>query len=173
MEDEILIFCENEKIADYAQLVARFGKPEDVAEDFFAGLDVKIVSRFAYNKLRVSYLVLAVVLISALSVGVVRICDHYETQQLVSNSYTAETFVHPNGTECDVFYVKTQHKGHDVWWEYHTCNGKYLYLSIPPEDSDGTEPYATDIYLNYNGTVVHWTRSEDHVMWIQSYDVRA
>ena len=173
MEDEILIFCENEKMADYAQLVARFGNPGDVAEDFFAGLDVKVVSRFAYGRLRVSCLVLAVVLVSALSVGVVRIYDYCRMQQLVSNSQAAETFVHPNGTQCDVFYVKTQHEGHDVWWEYHTCNGKYLYLSIPPKDSDGTEPYATDIYLNYDGTIVHWTRSENHMMWIQAYDTRA
>ena len=147
MEDEVLLLCEREAVS-YLDLVEQFGEPRDVADDFLAELDVKAVSRFAYRNLRLSYFALAVVLAATVSLAAVQIVGYLNAQMLVSNSQTAETFVHSDGTVCNVFWVKTQYQGKDVWWEYHTCTGKYLHLCRQPADADGTEPYATDIYLN-------------------------
>ena len=170
MEDEILLSCEREAVS-YLDLVEQFGEPRDVADNFLAELDVKTVSRFAYRNLRLSYFALAVVLAATVSLAAAQIVSYRNAQMLVSNAQTAGTFVHPDGTECNVFWVKTQYQGNDVWWEYHTCTGKYLHLCPPPADADGTEPYATDIYLNENGTIVHWTHTQDYLFWVRVFDI--
>lgn len=170
MEGDIQLFCEEQQKATYAQLVERFGKPQDVASDFFAEADAKAVNRFAYSRLRAAYLLLAIVLVVALSAIVVKTIDYVQTKQLISNLQPADNFIHPDGTECNVFWVRTNFRGEDLYWEYHSC--MYNLRLIPPsEEADGTEPYATDIYLNRNGSIEHWTFGQDHLCWVRVYDV--
>lgn len=170
MEAELLFFCEKQGSAEYEQLAAQFGQPGDVAADFFAEADAKSASRFAYTRLKIAYLLLTVVVVAALSAVAVSAANYAETQQLVSGAQVAETYIHPDGKECTTFWVRTHYRGADVYWEYHSCIGCYLNLSTRPETADGTEPYATDIYLNHDGTMIHWNYSDDNFYWIRVYD---
>lgn len=169
MEDDILLFCETREDAGYAQLVGQFGQPRDVAADFFSELDPKAVSRFAYIRLKAAYLLLTLAAAAALAVVIFSAVNYAETQQLVSGAYTAEAFLHPNGTECSTFLVRTNCNGDDVYWEYHSCIG-HLVLGGSPDKVDGTEPYAVDIYLNNQGNIEHWTFSQKYTDWIRVYD---
>lgn len=170
LEDELLLFCEQQEETSYAQLAERFGRPEDVAADFFAEANPKTVSRFAYRRLKAAYAAFAIVILVALSIVGVIAAGYAQTQKLLSGAYEAETYLHPDGTECKRFVVRTNYRGRDVYWEYTACTGM-LWLTVPPETWDGTEPYAVDIYLNENGTLEHWTFGQEHMMWIRVYDM--
>ena len=169
LEDDMLLFCEEQDTADLLQLTAQFGHPKDVAEDFCAALDPRTVTRAAFTRLKFAYLALAVILVLALSFVMLQAVDCCKTQQLVSGARAGDVFIHPNGTECATFWVRTNYQGRDLYWEYHSCTGRML-LILPPAEADGTEPYATDIYLNANGTIEHWTFGQEHECWIRVYD---
>lgn len=169
MEDDLLLFCEQQDAADYGQLTEHFGYPKDMAADLFNQLDINAVSRFAYLRLKAAYLSLAVALILTLSALTYRAVDCYKMQQLVSGARAGETYIHPNGRECTVFWVRTNYRGRDLYWEYHSCM-ECMHLILPPAEADGTEPYATDIYLNDNGTIEHWTFGQEHAFWIRVHD---
>lgn len=177
MEDDILLYCEEEE-ADYPQIVARFGNPADVAEDFFHTLDAKVVGRFAWNRLRVAYWILAAgFIVSLIGVGV-NFHGYVQTQQLLSNAKTGESckvryhtspFDRAEEGDCTVFIVRTHRKGNDYYWEYHSCVNRF-YNTLPPTDSDGSEPYAEDIYVNINGETTHWHFGEEHTGWYKVFD---
>lgn len=168
LEDDVHLFCEGED-ADYTELKAHFGDPADVAADFFSQADPCAVSRFAYGRLRLAYFLLALTVIASLSIVTVNALDHMKTQQLLGETHTADTVHHLNGEECSKFYVRTNYRGRDVYWEYCSCVGG-MWLSVPPELFDGTEPYATDVYLNNHGVIEHWNYSDENFHWIRVLD---
>lgn len=177
MEDDVLLFCEKEE-ANYAQIVEHFGNPGDVAADFFHALDAKVVSRFAWNRLRAAYWLLSAVLIVSLTGVGVNMYGYVQTRQMLSNARIGESCNHSiymspfdrsKVDNCTVFLVRTHRKGSDYYWEYHSCVNRF-YHALPPTDSDGTEPYAEDIYVNINGDTTHWHFGEEHSGWYKVYD---
>lgn len=150
-------------------LCGRFGAPREAASEFLSGLDPKITSRFVYRRMRFSCGVLAVVLSAALALVGFYGIRYHRAQDLVAHSQLASTFTHPNGTECDVFYVRTKFRGNDLYWEYHTCL-KNMYTVVPTEEMEEQLPYATDVYINRNGTTEHWTFGQKHRCWVRVYD---
>lgn len=169
LKEDVLDYCGTHPCYTLEALEAQFGKPEDVAADFYAQSDPGTVSRYAYTRLRFAYGLLAVLLLISVSVISVNAVRYRKTQQLIGQPHTAQIFVHPNGKVCDEFTVRTNYQGRDVYWQYHSCLGG-LWLTCPPEDSDGSEPYATDVYLNHNGTIEHWTYSDDNFHWMRVLD---
>ena len=168
LEDEILLYCENKNIR-FEDIENQFGSPEDIAADFYVQSDPSVVSRFAYTRLRISYGLLALVVLVAAVLITMNTIKNQNTQYLIDVTHTADTFVHPDGRVCDEFTVRTNYQGKDVYWEYHSCMGGLL-LAIPPENSNGSEPYATDIYLHDDGIIEHWRYSDDNFHWIRVYD---
>ena len=168
LEDEVLLYCENENLG-FEDIQTRFGNPEDIATDFYTQSDPEAVSRFAYARLRISYGLLALVVLIAAVFITVNAVKNRKTQQLIDMPHTADTFVHPDGRVCDEFTVRTNFRGKDVYWEYHSCMGG-LMLTIPPKDPDSNEPYATDIYIKDDGIIEHWRYSDDNFYWIRVYD---
>lgn len=177
MEDDILFFCEGED-ANYNQIAEHFGNPKDVAEDFFHAMDAKVVGRFAWNRLRAAYWILTAVLIVSLAGIGVNMYSYVQTRQVLSNAKTGEFCNHRNRmspfdkskvNDCTVFIVRTHRKGSDYYWEYHSCVNRF-YHTLPPQDSDGSEPYAEDIYVCNNGETTHWRFGEEHTGWYKVFD---
>lgn len=186
LEDDISCFCEEQKQAVYGQLLEVFGDPKDVAADFFSGLDARTVSRYSYRRLKVTYSLLAVVLAAALcSVGW-KLYEYVQTRVFWEYSQGGEpcTVWHPcyqmhkhepyvcmpeGAEDCTVFYLRTQHKGRDYYWEYHSCINRF-YHSLPMEDWNGSEPYARDFYVIYDGIATHWRFDDKHRGWYKIYD---
>ena len=175
LEDDILLFCEKED-AELSQITAHFGDPKDVSEDFFNALDAKMVSHFACNRLKAAYWILAAVLIVSLTGIGMNVYSYVETQQILSNARAGDYCNHPGEIfsrkeldACTVFTVRTHCDDRDYYWEYHSCVNRF-YHTLPPQDSDGTEPYAEDIYVNYNGSTTHWHFAPEHFGWVKVYD---
>lgn len=185
MEDDILLYCGKQEIS-YSQLTERFGKPRDVASDFFAGLDAKAVSRYSYSRLKVTYAILAVVLVVALcSIGV-KLYDYIQTRVFWEHTKSGEACgvwhpcykIHkhepyvcmPEGAEdCAVIRVRTLRDGKDCYWEYHSCINRFNSI-LQPENWDGTEPYAEEFYVTHNGIPTHWRFDEKHTGWYKIFD---
>lgn len=171
LENDILLYCETQGNIDYTRLTEHFGQPKDVAADFFSELDAKTVSRFAYMRLRFTYMILGIVLTASLSVVAINIVDYRNTQKWISGAPEAETYVyHRDGNEYTRFWVKTNYRGCDVFWEYNSYMDG-LFLTREPEEWDGTEPYAEDIYFYEDGRLEHWTFGQDHMFWVRVFDV--
>lgn len=138
--------------------------------DFFAELDAKTVSRLAYMRLKITYLLFTASITAALFGVTVSITDYVNTQKWLSGVPVMQTYTLKNGNEFTGFWVKTNFRGKDVYWEYNSyLDG--MYLIPPPEEADDTVPYAVDIYFYENGTMEHWTFGQDHMFWVRVFDV--
>ena len=165
LEDELLRFCGSQETVTFPQLCGRFGQPCCVASEFLSGLDPKVIRRFMRRCLRVSYGILATAMAAALFLVGSRGLEYYRTRELVANAQSAACFTHPDGTECDVFYVRTNFRGKDRYWEYHTCL-RNMQLTVPQDETFENLPYATDVYINRNGETEHWTFGQEHMCWV-------
>lgn len=168
LEDELALSCGQGEAA-FDQLAEQFGLPEEVAANFLAELDVKVVSRCAYNRVRLAYLTLAAAVLAALVLAVVQ---YTAKAQPIANVREVDAHTHVNGEACESFWVKTQFRGQDVYWEYHSAYDGLLFLSDIPEDADGTEPYAVELYLNHKGELSHWKFGQLHRFWVKVHDTK-
>lgn len=182
MADELTLFCGEQETGE-AALLARFGTPEAAAAEYLEGLDGGVMSRYAYRRMWAAYGLLAAVVVLALSGIGLKLWDYRRTESLLANSQTGEFCYHHDrkdvlvygdrekaANHCTVFYVKTNWKGQDYFWEYHSCTNRFYY-GPAPRDWDGTEPYAKDVYVNINGEVTHWHSGEEHRGWVKVYDI--
>lgn len=170
LRENMLLYCETQENTDWKQLTVHFGQPQEVAADFCSELDAKTISRFAYMRLRFGYMLLGIVMTAALFIVSINTVDYMNTQKWISGAPKTETYVHKDGKEYTRFWLKTNFRGKDVYWEYDSYLGG-LFLSIEPEGWDGTEPYAEDIYFYEDGQLEHWTFGQHHMFWVRVFDV--
>ena len=186
MADDIQLFCEAAECATLGQITEEFGDPRDVAADFFAGLDAKMVSRYSYTRLKVTYGILTVVLVLALCGVGVKLYEYIQTRIFLEHIQSGDACgiwhpcykMHkhepyvcmPEGAEdCTVILARTLRDGEDCYWEYHSCINRF-YVIPQPDNSDGTEPYAEDFYVTNDGVTTHWRFDEKHTGWYKVYD---
>ena len=170
----------------FVQICEEFGDPKEVAADFFAGFDARVVSRYSYTRLKITYGILAVVLVIALCGVGVNLYEYVQTRIFLEHTQSGEACgiwhpcykIHkhepyvcmPEGAEnCTVVRLRTLYKGRDYYWEYHSCVNRF-YTILQPEDWDGTEPYVEDFYVTNNGVTTHWRFDEKHTSWYKIYD---
>ena len=170
LTDELILFCSDRETANFLQLTEHFGAPEDVADDFLAELDPGKRNRYACRQMKLAYLTLAAVSLLSISMIAGKAGSYLKTSRFVTESRTAETYIHKNGTACSMFWVRTCFRGDDVYWEYHSCDNQFYLTGRPPEETF-TDPYATEIYTTVGDTVTHWTFGQDHRFWIKVHDV--
>lgn len=169
-----------------AQISEEFGDPKEVAADFFAGLDAKAVSRSSYTRLKITYGILAVVLVIALLGVGVKLYEYVQNRVFLENIQSGEACgiwhpcykMHkhepyvcmPEGAEnCTVIRLRTQRKGRDYYWEYHSCIDRF-YTIPEPVGWESLPPYAEDLYVTNKGVVTHWHFDDKHTGWYKIYD---
>ena len=186
LEADLELFCEDRESVTYQDFLQSFGEPKDVAADFFTGLDAKTVSRYSYTRLKVTYGILAVVLAAALCGVGGKLYEYVQTRVFLEHRQSGEACgvwhpcyqIHkhePNvcmveGAEnCTVVRLRTQYKGADHYWEYHSCVNRF-YEILQPEEWNGSEPYAEDFYVTNEGVTTHWHFDDKHTSWYKIYD---
>lgn len=180
MEDDLGLFCESRECVTFAEISEAFGSPQDVAANFYTGLDAKNAIRYSYSRMKVTYVLLAVILIVALTCVGFELFSYIQARIVLESAHSGNEctikYVHgadvcppESAADCTVFTVRTQQKGIDYYWDYHSCTNRF-YLILPPEEWNGPESYAQDIYVKNNGGTTHWRFDEKHSGWYKIYD---
>lgn len=154
----MLLYCEDKEGVGYTQITERFGQPKEMAETFLAEMDPRVVSRFAYARLRFGYLAIAIVLIFVISViG----SGYFKAREMASNP----TIIHKDGRLCTYFCVPTvDAEGRMSYWGYHTCINNWQ--SAPkPKDATGLETPAVEVYTYSKEAVTHWKYDPERGRW--------
>lgn len=167
-KDELTDWCEEHDCQDHAQLVEEFGSPQDAATEFLSQQDAWEINRYAYTRLKRSYAVLAVLVAAVVIVGGTGVYHALVPKAAAEIRYT-QPILHNNGNECEMFWVKTNFRGQDIYWEYHSCMEQMILIS-PPDSADGTEPYAKELYIHGEDGVSHWKFNDLHRFWVKVRD---
>ncbi|MBQ7846301.1 MAG: hypothetical protein IJ392_09155 [Clostridia bacterium] len=166
--DELTDWCDEHDCQDHAQLVETFGSPQDAAEEFLSQQDAWAINRYAYNRLKRSYVMLAALVTAMVIVAGAGVYRALKPKATAEIRYT-HPVLHGDGSECEMFWVKTNFRGQDIYWEYHSCMEQMLLIS-PPDTADGTEPYAEELYINGKDGVSHWKFNDLHRFWVKVRD---
>lgn len=166
--DELTDWCEEHGCQDHVQLVEAFGPPQNAAVEFLSQQDAWEVNRYAYTRLKRSYAVLAA-LVAAVIIVVGAGVYHALMPKATAEIRYTHPILHKNGMECEVFWVKTNFRGQDIYWEYHSC-AEQMWLINKPDSADGTEPYAEELYINGKDGVSHWKFNDLHRFWVKVRD---
>ncbi len=167
-KDELTDWCEEHGCQNHAQLVEAFGSPQDAATEFLSQQDAWAINRYAYNRLKRSYAVLAVLVVAVAIVIGTGVYHVRVPKATVEIRYTQPS-LHNDGIECEMFWVKTNFRGQDIYWEYHSCMEQMMLIS-PPDSADGTEPYAKELYIHGKDGVSHWKFNDLHRFWVKVRD---
>ena len=164
LENDILLFCEKEH-AGYPQISEHFGIPKDVAADFLDSLDPKEVSCFAYSRLRVSYLVTAVILVVFLGIVIPTAIAQTRENYSFMNAYYEESIVKydPGEIPYDV-WVHTVFNGEDVYWAYYAEERQWKQIPKPTEDAD-TEQSALGSFMSTENGWIQWEYDSQKNEW--------
>lgn len=114
LEAEVIYYCEDHDDVDITILFERFGKPEDISQEFLSELSTDTVLKSNTSIRRFIFFGITITIVLLIGVGI----HVYHTQQRLLDSQYIETITYKNSIPKEpITWVLTESDKEDVRWE--------------------------------------------------------